>query len=274
MTSISSLPSVASTQLQATKNINSRVQAAIARLVGLPGLFPSTDSISSLSAAAQLQAQNAEVRQAAGNIVQALSLSQVADSSASQIQSTLGQLQSLAQQASSGALNDDNRAQLDAQFQQLVQQLNSLARDSNFNGRSLLDGSLSGEGAISLEQVIAGDSSDANADLSIADLTSNGLFNGQNLNILSSGSAASALSAINGAINQLAGVRATIGSFQQVLDVAAANVDSVLANQLASQSVLESADFTSPSSDVQQNAVNAVAAQTNQLSPALLQLVA
>jgi flagellin len=274
MTSISSLPNVASTQLQASKNINSRVQAAIAKLVGLPGLFPNTDSISSLSTAAQLQAQNAEIRQASGNIVQALSLSQVADSGASQIQSTLGQLQSLAQQASSGALNDDNRAQLDAQFQQLVQQLNSLARGSNFNGRSLLDGTLSGDGAISLEQVIAGEGDASAADLSIADLTSNGLFNGQNLNILSSGSAASALSAINSAVEQVAGVRATIGSFQQVLDVAAANVDSVLANQLASQSVLESADFSSPSSDVQQNALNAVAAQTNQLSPQLLQLVA
>ncbi len=273
MSSISSLSGVSNYQPSTTSN--AKLQEAIARLVGLPGLFPTSDSVSGLSTIARLQAQNADVRRISGNIVQSLSLSQVADSGVSNIQSAVQQLQSLAQQAQASDINTESRASLNEQFQQITQSINQIAQNTNFNGRALLDGSLSGDNSVSLETAISGIDNVAGAgDLSIANLSSSGLFGGASLDLLSAGNASDALAAVSNALSTLSNVSSDIGVFQQALDFASANVDTVLANQVAAESAIRDGEEFSPATNnVQQNATSAVTAQTSKLSPALLQLV-
>jgi flagellin len=273
MTGISSLSGVSG--IQPNQNSNARLQAAIARLVGLPGLFPTTDSVSGLSTVAKLQAQKADIRQLSVNIAQSVSLSQVADNGVSNIQQAVQQLQSLAQQARAETSTPESRATLNTQFQQVAQQINEIVASTNFNGQSLLDGSLSGSGSISLASAIVGDSENTGAgDLFIADLSASTLLNGS-LDILTSENASQAIETLGNTLQNLGGVRNDISVFQQALDFAAANVDSVLANQQAAESAIRDGDDlgSGVSSNIQQNAGSAVAAQAGQLSPTLLRLI-
>lgn len=272
MTSIPSLSGISG--VQATpQNSNAKLQAAIARLVGLPGLFPTADSVAGLSTVAKLQAQIADIRQLSGNIAGSLSLSQVAESGVSDIEQAVQQLQSLAQQVQSAPLTAEARAGLNAQFQQVARQIDTIATGTRFNSQPLLDGSLNGGSALSLETAISGNNVEGGAgDLSIGDLRTSALFGGQTLD-LSADAIAGTVEALGNALVTLGNVRSSISVFQQALDFASANVDTALANQLAAQSDLADADIGSQLADnVQQNA-HAVTAQTSQLSPALLRLI-
>ncbi len=124
---------------------------------------------------------------------------------------------------------------------------------------------------------VGADGSDS-VELSIGNLSTSALFNGQNLDILSLEGAQAAFSAIGSAINSLTAQRANIGSFQQSLDFTAANVDSAIQNQDAARAVLADTDFAEESTafaslTVQARAGIAALAQTNRLSGNLLQLL-
>ncbi|MBY0408479.1 MAG: hypothetical protein K2Q01_12375 [Rickettsiales bacterium] len=233
--------------------------------------------VATVAIASQLQSVTAELRQASGNLALGSSLSQVADGGVEQISNALNQLRSIAQQASSPVLNDENRAQLNEQFQQTLKTIDDLARNTSFNGKSLLDGSLTGGGALSLDSLL-GSTESGLGNLSIGNLNSQTLLGGAGANVLSADSAGQALSAIAGALNQVTATRTGIGAFQQSVNFAAANVDSAIFNQEAAQAVLSDTDLATESTvsslaEVQRNAAIALAAQGNRLAPQLLQLV-
>jgi flagellin len=255
---------------QNVSNAGSKLQAVISGIVS-----GQSDDSASVSIATQLQARTAALRQASNNLAQASSLTQVADGGVQQIQAALGQLQSIAQQAASPLLNDANRADLNAQFNQLVQTISRIASDTTFNGQSLLDGNLTGGGSLSIDSLLgAGTGADS---LSISNLTAGSLLTGLS-DLLTPASAAQSLGAVNAALTQVNGVRSDIGSFQQSLGFATANVESAIINQEAAQSDLSDTDLADASvrkaqAEVQRNASVALAAQGNNLTPVLLKLV-
>ncbi|MEZ5691822.1 MAG: flagellin [Rickettsiales bacterium] len=266
--------------LQQQQNIqksSGKLNSAIAALASGKKSSSAGEDVATLSLASQLQSSVSGLKAASVNIAQASSLLQVADSGVGQIGDILQQLRNLAQQAGSPVLNDDNRAALSEQFEQLIGQLNSVVGGTSFNNKKLLDGGLSGDDAISINSILSVEGEDSDR-LSIKNLASDNLFGGKSLSILDAVSASYALSVLDSAINDVVGVRAEIGSFLQSIDYAAANVDSAIANQEAARSELQDADFAAASTEqsqalLQQNAAIAVAAQSNRLTPALLKLV-
>lgn len=259
-------------QSQNVRNASTKLQAAISSIVSGQA---STD-VANVSIATQLQSKTATLKQASGNLAQATSLTQVADGGASQIESALSQLQSLAQQANSPTLSSANRSDLNQQFNQLLGTVDQLASGTSFNGKTLLDGSLSGGGSLSLDSLL-GSGSSGNDTLAIGDLSTTSLLPGSS-DLLTADNASQALSSINNALNEVTGTRASIGSFQQTLGFASANIDSAINNQEAASSTLSEADLAAGSTqkvqdEVQQNASIALLAQGNNLSPALLKLV-
>jgi flagellin len=261
---------------QSVQKTSTQLAAAIATIVGGATPADGTD-VASLSTAAQLQSQTASLRQVSANLAQGASLAQVADGGAAAIQEILGQLKTLAQKAGSPTLSPENRQQLNVLFNQLTDQVDSIASQTSFNGQSILDGSISGSNALSLDSLL-GTAGDGDG-IAITDLSTSSLFDGQDIGIASADNALQAGNALDSASTQVASVRSNLGSFQQSLDFAAANVDSALANQESANSTLADNDFATASTqyasaNIQQNATIAIAAQSNQLSPALLQLIA
>ena len=144
------------------------------------------DDIASLSAATSLSSEISGLRAAAQNVNQASSFLQVADGGAEQIGGILDRLAQLSTQANSGALDDNSRAALNTEAQGLLDEIDRISGDTNFNGVPLLDGSLasdttlrtdatleagdvSANGLITDSILVAGTGEAANAQLSFAD---------------------------------------------------------------------------------------------------------
>lgn len=260
-------------QAQAVRNASEKLQAVIASIV--KGTIEG--DVAKLSVAAQLQSQTAGLRQVSGNLAQGLSQTQVAEGGVEQIQGALRELQSIAQQASNPVLNDANRQQLNEQFKKVVETIDKIAGSTSFNNKPLLDGSVSGDDALSLDALL-GNPDGGSADLTISSLSSSALFDGNAIDVLSADNAGQALTAINEALNRVISTRADIGAFQQTLNFASANVDTAIINQEAAQAALSETDLAEASAnaaqaDVQREAAIALQAQGNRLSPALLKLV-
>ncbi len=146
-----------------TASVTSSLQNNILQLLGVSntGLARSTAAlaagnrltqastdIAALSAATGLQTQVTSLRAASQNIGQASSFLQVAEGGLQQQSQILDRLNALAVQANSGALNDSARRGLNTEFQNLVQELDRISGNTNFNGVNLLDGSLSTNSAV------------------------------------------------------------------------------------------------------------------------------
>jgi flagellin len=274
---ISSLSGLSGLQQQNIQKSASKLGAAIVALVSGSKLAPTGSDVASLSVASQLQSSVSSLRQASASLAQISSLAQVAGSGIAQLQSIAEQLQSLAQQASSPVLNDDSRKALGEEFKQLVKQIDDVVSNTKFNDKKLLNGDLSGAGALSLASVFPQEDGDAGS-LSIESFSAADLLGGNALDLSTQESANSAFAVIGDALGKITGARANTGSFLQAVDYAAASIDSATFNQEAARSVLQDADFAEAASQqsqatLKQNAALAIAAQGNRLTPALLQLV-
>ncbi len=73
------------------------------------------------------------------NLQSGVSLAQTADSGLSVQQDALQRLRDISLQASNGTLSESDRAALNAEAQQLQQQINSVAGDTQFNGTQVLN---------------------------------------------------------------------------------------------------------------------------------------
>lgn len=276
MTSISNIASSSGTFQQNIKKTDAKLLAAISSLVS----GRKTQDVADIAIATQLQSEVVGLKQVSQNLAQASSLTQVADGAIEQSQNIVQRLRDIALQAHDGAINDDQRKQLNEEFQALTQQLDAQVANTQFNGQNLLDGSISGDNKLTLNSILAEDGGDSEDDsaLNISSLSSSVLFGGQKLDVLSVDGATQALAALDSASTYIATARASVGAFQQTLNYSAASIDSAIINQEAARSLLSDADFADSASQsqqaqVQRNVQLSIAAQTNKLPAALLQLV-
>ncbi len=276
---ITSLSGIGNVAQQGIQRVNDRLQSAIASLVTGRKLNRASDDVAALSIATQLQTALSSLREVSGNVAQASSLLQVADGGAEEIGGLVQELRDLALQAKSPTLSPANRATLNQQFQELAEEINRIAGNTTFNNRTLLDGSVSGEDSLSIGSVLSGEEGgEEGVTLAIDNLSTDSLFGGQSLSILTADGATQALDILSTALGKVTEARADIGAFQQSLGFIAANIDSAVANQDAARSVLQDTDFAEQSTiysllNVQRDAGLALAAQTNRLTPGVLQLL-
>ncbi len=90
--------------------------------------------------ASKIKADQAGLRQAAKNAKQGASLIQTADKAYEKVLQELTRMRELATQVNNGALQADERAQANAEYQQRLQQIDSIADTTRFGVMSLLNG--------------------------------------------------------------------------------------------------------------------------------------
>lgn len=96
----------------------------------------------SLTQGAKMIAQASGLAQGQSNAAQAQALTDTADSGLKAIGGVLEQMRSLAVRAANGAvLSTSNRQSLDAQYTQLAEQVQNIARSTRYNDTALTDGS-------------------------------------------------------------------------------------------------------------------------------------
>lgn len=80
--------------------------------------------------------------QASANASDAINLAQTAGSALDQVTANLQAIRDLAAQSANGTYSDSDRATIDAEVQQRLQEVTRIANQTTFNGKKVLDGSL------------------------------------------------------------------------------------------------------------------------------------
>jgi len=98
------------------------------------------DDAAGLAISARMTSQVKGLEQAARNANDGISMLQVAEGAVSEISNMLGRMKELAVQASSGTYSNTDREALNLEFQELMKEIDRIARNTQWNGMTILDG--------------------------------------------------------------------------------------------------------------------------------------
>ncbi len=193
-------------------------------------------------------------------------------------------MRSLAIQAANGTYSPTDLSTLQNEYQNLMSEINRIAKVANFNGRKVLDGSL--ESGLTF-QVDVGTEGENRLVIAVPSISSDvlGLYNGSTLvmplgmtSVINGNMALSAISAIDGALDELNRIQGTLGAFQQRMTWTIRNLNTALVNIAATKSQIKDANFAKETSRfvrdrILQQSGTAVLAQANQIPQAAIKLI-
>jgi len=202
------------------------------------------------------------------NVANAMSYTQTQDAYLKRIAKTLNRMSELAMLSLDGTKSDADRTLYDNEFTQLKSYIGDVA-SKEFNGVSLFS-------SANVTSVI--DSEGTSFNMSPIDLGASTYTAVTGGSISTTGSATTALNDIRSAITQLAGDRATIGSYQSRLNMANDQLAATIESFGSASSLIKDVDVARESTEYsRQNILNqattAMLAQANNLPQSVMRLL-
>ncbi len=272
-TNISSINS----QRQLSKS-NSALSTSMERLSSGLRVNSAKDDAAGLAIADRMTSQIRGMTVAARNANDGVSMAQTAEAAMGVLTETMQRMRDLAvQSANDGAITPSDRNKMQAEFGQLNDELTRIIKNTEFNGKKIINGELSGGVAI---QVGANTAADNQVTVGVDNLLV--IISGVTTASIGSGATASgALSAINQidlAIESIDTSRAKLGAAQNRFTTTIANLQSSIENQSAARSRIMDADFAAETAALSRNQIlqqagTAMLSQANQRPQAVLQLL-
>ncbi len=243
---------------------------SLAKLSSGSRIVRASDDAASMAVGVKLKADVTGLKQAQVNASHAGSLLQMADGALQQISDVLIRMKSIATQSVNGALSDTERGYLDLEYQQLINQVDQIARYTTFNGDPLIDGTYAKDFLVGL------DPANDVINVTLSDMTASTL--GISTGVGSSQNAQTALDEVNAAIETVLNERSTVGAMMSRFDFAGANIATQIENMDAARSVLMDVDVAGEMANfsakqVVMQASIAMLAQANQMPQSLLRLL-
>jgi flagellin len=200
-------------------------------------------------------------RVAQRNAQDGVSLVQTAEGALSETGSILQRIRELAVQSANGTLSTANRAALQTEVTQLLEQIDDIASDTEFNGLRVLSAGTT----VTLQ---AGAQAGQNLRLLLTgakalDLKVNAV------SVSTADAAVSALSTLDVAINSVSSLRATLGAFQNRLEFTINTLAIQEENSAAAESAIRDADIARVTTEFTRNQI-LVSAGTSVLAQANL----
>src|ERR1700754_789344 len=125
-------------------NKNSAAQSQdIAQLSSGSRITNAKDDASGLAIATGMKADAAVLQQAQTNLQNGTAVLNTADGALSNISDILMRMKTLTAQAQSGSSSTDNLSYINAEYSQLKDEIDGIAKNTTFNGTALLDGASS-----------------------------------------------------------------------------------------------------------------------------------
>ena len=143
----------------ATRNLgaaNSVVSSSVARLSSGNRIIKASDDVAGLAIGTSIQSTVKTLEIALLNTQQANSVLSIADGALAQIGDILTRQNSLASQANSGSLGATERGFLNQEFQALISEIDRIVTATQFNGITLLNGSLGSSAGLDVASTAAG----------------------------------------------------------------------------------------------------------------------
>ncbi len=257
---------------------NKALQGNIARLSSGFRINSAADDAAGLAVSESMKSNIRSLGQASRNASDAISMVQTAEGSLGQIHDILGRMRELSVQANSDGINDGQRAHINTEFQALSAEIGDISADTKFNGRSLLDGTLSASFQVGIESTntlnVSVGQSFAVAD--IKDATGTNSLSSANLS--TTAGAASAMDILDNAISLVSGTRASMGASQNRLELKIENLAVYRENLEAANSRIRDVDVASEMAEMTKNQIllqagASMLAQANSLPQLLLSLL-
>jgi flagellin len=262
------------------------VNENIAKLASGTRINKGADDASGLAVSEKLRAQVKGLNAANKNIENAVSFIQTTEGYLNETQDILHRMRELSVQSANGIYGEEDRAQIQVEVDQLVDEVNRIASHAQFNGMALLDGSRSSKteaGSPVYFQV--GANLDQRESVEIGSMTAEalGLANAQggtggSLSLASSDEANTAISTIDSALKQVSKQRADLGAYQNRFEMAGQGVAVAAENMQAAESRIRDTDIATEMVDFVKNQIlsqagSAMLAQANVKSQSVMQLL-
>ncbi|MFQ5505026.1 MAG: flagellin, partial [Planctomycetota bacterium] len=210
-----------------------RIGRGFERLASGKRINRGADDAAGLAIAERLGALEVSAAQGKRNLTDGISLVRVADGGLNESAGILVRMRELAVQANNGTLSDPDRAMIQQEFDQLSSELTRISESTEFNGKQLLNGDLSGPGAVSLEEGTSMENLVVSIDgQSAVDLGVDGLRV----------SDPATIHAVAGAIDRVSGARSSLGAIENQLMREADILDEVRETTAAARSRISDAD--------------------------------
>jgi flagellin len=252
--------------LNAQRNLSasqSSLNTSIQRLSSGLRINSSKDDAAGLAIATRMDSQVRGMDVATRNANDAISFLQTAEGGLSSATDALQRMRELAVQAANGSYSSGDRANLDAEYQQLSKELTRLSTATKFNGQGVFGSGYSFQ--------IGADSGDTISVASVAAASMGG-------SITSASAAASALTAIDAQLTTVNTNRATLGAYQNRFESVVSNLATSSENMSAAKSRITDADYASETAkmtraQILQQAGTAMLAQANKLPSSVMTLL-
>ena len=260
-------------------NTTSRFGKSMERLSSGLRINRSGDDAAGLAISESLKSDIRALQQASRNAADGISLVQTAEGSLDEVNNILLRLRELAEQSATETLGAEERTYLDAEFQELLDEINRISATAEFNGIKLLDGSAA------LLKVQVGIGTDATTSTVDVDLTVGVSATSLNLTagVLSiagtNGDAArSAIGNITAATGTVSAMRADFGAAQNRFETSIRNIGMTAENLSAANSRIRDVDValetsTMTSLQILQQAGVSILGQANATSQLALNLL-
>ena len=272
----------ANSALRFLNNNSAMAQSSVSKLASGSRIVKASDDAAGLAIGTRLKADVTALTQAGINASQGASVVQVADGGLGRIGDVLQRMKALAAQSLSGVPTNTERGFINAEFQQLVQEIDDIAGTTRFNGASLLDGATA---TITPANYFVGtDVSDTITVTfsalagSVAGFTSSALFSAVAVAVNTATAAGIAMSHVDAAIDLISEARATAGALISRFEFRGQQIASSLENIDAAKSAIMDVDLAAEQSKLVSNqvlvqaAVSAVS-QANQIPQSLLRVL-
>ena len=275
-TNVSSL-----TAQEAAVNTNKNISSSLEKLSSGLKINKAADDASGLAIADKLRTQTTSINQGISNGNSAVALLQIADKSMAEQSTILDTIKSKLIQANTATTSDDGRTAIAKDVTKLLEQLNNIAEQTNYNGTNLLQkartsSTLTGVRSASTGLTFQiGESKDdliktktiqANVQgyklTTLATAVKNGaaVTAGASAGVtarFSRAEASAGQKAIDAAITQLNGYRGDIGSTQNQVESAIRNLTTQATNIKNAESVIRDVDYAQESANY--NKLNIIA---------------
>ncbi|MGM3189925.1 flagellin [Dickeya dadantii subsp. dieffenbachiae] len=272
-----------SMSLLAQTNLNksqSDLQTSIERLSSGRAINGSKDNAAGYGIVNGMIAQIRGLTQASKNANDGVSLVQTAEGNLDTINDNLQRIRELAVQAANDTNGTNDRTAIQTEINRRVDEINRVAASANFNGKKLLDGSVTATGF----NIQVGAGTTANDAISVGsaalvNATAGGLgITTSNTDVSTAAGATALVSAIDTALQTIntakANIGATLNRFQSTID----NLSNTVNNLTSARSRIQDADYATEVSNMSraqilQQAGTSVLAQANQVPQTVLKLL-
>ena len=124
--------------------VQSAMDDAMSALSSGKRITSAADDAAGLNIVTRMESQVRGLNQAMRNAADGQSMVDTAEGAMDEMTNMLQRMRELALQAANSITNPQDRAALDAEFEQLTAEIDRIVRDTSFNDQTLLDGSMSG----------------------------------------------------------------------------------------------------------------------------------